>query len=227
MVLAAAVAGCTVVRTVHKIAGAVQANKTIIDQFTGDLRSGQPTAFQATYMTTGSAPSTITYAVQPPADLAIAVAGVGSKAAVPYVRYIGAASGQFWCARAAVGGWACTKLHKNATTSGHQLLDLYTPAHWVTFLQGFSLAAGFAGDKITKSSTTVNGFSMQCVDIAVKGVAGTSKICTTAQHLLGYVQVVGQPVDFEITKYSATPNAALFRLPAGAKVTSASGSGTP
>src|SRR5579863_9679976 len=35
---------------------------------------------------------------------------------------------------------------------------------WVTFLRTFALAAGFAGDKVGTSTTTVNGFTMNCLD---------------------------------------------------------------
>jgi hypothetical protein len=226
VMVGAAATGCSVVNAAKKVAGAVQANKAIIDQFNGNLRSGQPTQFEATYTTTGSTASTITYAVQPPNDLAIAASG-GSGAAAADTRFVVNSAGQFSCARATVGGWACTKQHANGTGGAQQILAIYTPAHWVTFLQDFSLAAGFAGDKVTRSTITVNGFSMQCVDFTAAGVAGTSKICTTAQHLLGYLQVASQPIGFQITKYSATPDPALFQLPAGAKITSSSASATP
>ncbi len=62
---------------------------------------------------------------------------------------------------------------------------------------------------------------MQCVDLRATGVAGTSTICTTAQHLLGYVQVASVSTSFEIKSYSGSPPAALFDLPAGAKITKA------
>ena len=65
---------------------------------------------------------------------------------------------------------------------------------------------------------TLNGFSMQCVDLRATGVAGTSKICTTAQHLLGYVQVASVSTSFEIKSYSSSPAASLFGLPPGAKI---------
>jgi hypothetical protein len=224
--VSAAATGCGVVSAVKKAAGTVQANKAIIDQFSGNLRAGQPTQFEATYTTTGSTPLTVTYAVRPPTDLAIA-SGVGSGLATANARFIVNSAGRFSCARAAVGGWTCTKLPANGTGGAQPLLAIYTPGHWVAFLQAFSLAAGFAGDKITRSTMTVNGFPMQCVDLTAAGVAGTSKICTTAQHLLGYMQVAGQPIGFEISKYSATPDPALFQLPAGAKVTSSSASSGP
>jgi hypothetical protein len=139
-------------------------------------------------------------------------------------------SGEFTCVQGGAGsvgstGWACSKLPKSAPSAQKSLLAFYTPAHWVSFLQAFSLAAGFAGDKITSSSTTVHGFPMQCVDFTATGVQGTSKICTTAQHLLGLVNVAGQSTSFQITSYSSSPSPALFRLPPGAKITNQTAGG--
>lgn len=82
-----------------------------------------------------------------------------------------------------------------------------------------SLAAGFAGDKVTSSKLTVNGFRMHCVDFRATGIKGTSRICTTAEGILGYVKVASTPTSFEITSYSAPPPGSLFRLPPGARVT--------
>jgi hypothetical protein len=41
-----------------------------------------------------------------------------------------------------------------------------------------------------------------------------------AQHLLSYVQIASESTGFEITSYSGSPSAWLFRLPAGTKITS-------
>ena len=87
------------------------------------------------------------------------------------------------------------------------------------FLRDFALAAGFAGDKISSSTTTVNGFAMRCVDFVAKGASGQSRICTTTAHLLGYVNVASEGTGFEITSYTSSPASSLFDLPAGAKVT--------
>ena len=82
------------------------------------------------------------------------------------------------------------------------------------------MVAGLAGDKVTTSSMTVNGFAMKCVDFTVKGEKGTSTICTTAQNILGYVKVAANPTSFELKSYTATPPASAFQLPPGATVTS-------
>src|SRR5580658_8060461 len=62
--------GCSVVTAVKKIEHDVRGNKSTIDAFTTKIGSGGPTSFEATYLTTGSSPATIVYAVQPPNGLA-------------------------------------------------------------------------------------------------------------------------------------------------------------
>lgn len=220
LVASACLAGCSLASAVRKVADTVHSNKATIDLFTSKLKSGQPPQFEVTYVTTGSSPSKIVYAVQPPDLLAFTDSQTGSGAALSDASFIVNSAGEYACTRASSGArWTCDKLPKARAAAEDKLLGFYTPAHWITFLQDFSLAAGFAGDKISSSSTTVNGFAMQCVDYVASGVAGTSKICTTAQHLLGYVQVASESTGFEITSYSTSPSADLFRLPAGAKIT--------
>jgi hypothetical protein len=224
-----ALTGCTAIRAIHKVEATVHGNQQVIDLFTTSLKSGQPTSFEANYTTTGSSPSKIVYAVRPPDQLAFTDSQEGSSAAssgVGNFELIVNSSGEYLCTHATSGSasWACQKLPKSGAAAERELLDFYTPAHWVNFLKGFSLAAGFAGDKISTSSTTVNGFSMQCVDFVASGVKGTSRICTTSQHLLGYVQVASDATGFEITSYSSSPSGSLFDLPPGAKVTTSTGS---
>jgi hypothetical protein len=226
--LGLALAGCGLATAVHKVAATVHSNSSIINLFTAKLKSGQPDQFEVTYVTTGSNPSKITYAVQPPHDLAFTDSGSGTGAPLSQARLIVNSAGVFGCTHGPAdsggsgssgpAGWSCEKLPKVQAASEQKILDLYTPSHWVAFLKEFALAAGFAGDKISTSAMTVNGFAMSCVDFVAPGVPGKSKICTTAQHLLGYVNVASSSTAFEITSYSATPAAGLFRLPRGAKV---------
>jgi hypothetical protein len=173
-------------------------------------------------VTTGGAPATIVYAVQPPHGLAFIDSPTGSGSTS--VDVVVNSSGEFSCSPGSPP--TCQKLGSDSAASENKLFELYTPAHWVSFLQDFSLAAGIAGDKVTSSSMTVNGFSMQCVDFNAPGVAGTSTICTTAQGILGYVKVASDPTNFEIEKYSSSPSASLFQLPAGAKIVTPTTTGT-
>lgn len=224
-----ALSGCGVVSAVKKAEDAVHNNMAVIDLFTTSLKAGQPASFAVTYTTTGSSPSKIVYAVRPPGELAFTDSGAGASAAssgAGAFDLIVNSGGEYLCTHTGTGssGWACQKLPRAGAPAERTLLGFYTPAHWVNFLKGFSLAAGFAGDKISTSSMSVNGFAMQCVDFVAGGVTGTSKICTTSEHLLGYVQVASESTGFEITSYTAAPAAALFALPPGARVAKSSGS---
>ena len=64
-----ALGGCGVVNEVNKISHTVASNKSTIDAFTAKLQNGAAAPFEAKYVTTGSAPATVVYAVQPPKGL--------------------------------------------------------------------------------------------------------------------------------------------------------------
>jgi len=219
--------GCSVVKAIKKVAHNVEANKAIIDQFTKGIQSGKATPFEATYVTTGSSPATIIYAVEPPKGLAfkdIPSVGASSKNGAPSVDIVVNTSGEYLCTppsstSGSSSQWTCEKLGAASAASRNKVFDFYTPAHWIGFLTDFSLAAGIAGDKVSSSTMTVNGFAMKCVDFKAPGVAGTSTICTTAQDVLGYVRVASDSTSFEIKSYSASPQASLFELPPGARIT--------
>ena len=57
--------GCSVVSKVKQDVHTVEGNKSTVDSFTQNLQSTKDTPFEATYMTTGSSPATIVYAVDP------------------------------------------------------------------------------------------------------------------------------------------------------------------
>jgi hypothetical protein len=219
--------GCSVVSGVRNVANNVMANKNTIDAFTSTMKAGTATAFKVTYATTGASPAVIMYAVRPPNELLFVDSSSGVGTGTGGIDLITNASGEFSCSPAPTSSSAakktrtCTRLGTAQAAVQNQLVNLYTPSHWVAFLQGLSLAAGFAGDKITQSRLTVNGFDMKCVDFQASGIPGTSTICTTAQGILGYVKVATDTTSFEITSYSASPSASLFELPRGAKVTAA------
>jgi hypothetical protein len=213
--------GCSIVKAVKTVESDVRGNKATIDAFTNKVKAGESTTFEATYVTTGSAPATIVYAVAPPTGLAFTDTPSGTAAnGVSSVDVIVNSSGEYSCSppSTADATWSCQKLGAAGAAAENKIFDVYTPAHWVGFLNDFSLAAGIAGDKVTSSSMTVNGFAMQCVDFVAPGVAGTSTICTTAQGILGYVKVASNATSFEITKYSPSPPVSLFALPPGAHV---------
>jgi hypothetical protein len=214
--LASAAAGCAVVNKINNIRHTVDQNRAAIKAFTQGLQNAKSVPFQVTYVTTGSSPATVVYAVRPPKDISFSESarGAGSSA----TRLIGNSSGEYSCVQTSVGShWSCKKLTKANAITQNKLFAFYTPTHWVAFLHLFAIGAGLAGDKVISSAKNVNGFAMSCVDLFAKG-NGTSTICTTKQNILGYVKVAGQSTAFEIKSYTSSPPASAFRLPPGATV---------
>ena len=226
-VIGLCVASCGVVSTVNRVKNDVEANKAAIDTFTGKFQQGGAVPFEATYVTTGSSPATVVYAVSPPTGLLFrdTPSGGGSSGA-PRIYLVVDAGGEYSCSPPSArtgpkSHSSCQQLAPAAAAVRNKIFDLYTPSHWTAFLKGLSIAAGFAGDKVSSSTRTVNGFAMSCVDLVASGVDGTSTICTTAQGILGYVKVASEPTSFEITAYTSKPAPTLFALPKGAIVTPA------
>jgi hypothetical protein len=211
---------CSVVSKVKQDVHTVESNKSTMDSFTQGLQSTKDTAFEATYTTSGGSPATIVYAVDPSSGgLAFHETQTGSNPS--NIQLIVNSSGEYKCSSpSATGGpWSCQKLGTADAATENKIFDVYTPSHWISFLKGVSLVAGLAGDKVTTSTMSVNGFDMNCVDLVAKGQPGTSTICSTSQGILGYVSVASESTTFQITSYSSSPSASLFQLPPGATVT--------
>jgi hypothetical protein len=220
VVAALGFSACSAIGKVSDAVRDMRGNKAAVDAFSATLQSGAATTFEATYVTTGSAPATIVYAVQPPKGVAFDDTPSGGAGDTKPVHIVVNSTGEFACAQTGAGAtWTCEKLGTVDAATENKIFDFYTPSHWVTFLQDFSLAAGLAGDKVSSSTMTVNGFAMSCVDLVAPGVVGTSTICTTAQGILGYVNVASDAVSFEIEKFSTSPPSSLFALPPGATIT--------
>jgi hypothetical protein len=219
---ACSLTGCAAVKKAKAVEQDVRGNRATMTAFTTQMKTSEATPFEATYVTTGSSPATIIYAVQPPTGVAFKDTPTGAASDSPdNLDIIANSSGEYACTPPAAGGTAasCQMLAPVDATVENKIFDFYTPSHWVTFLNDFSLAAGFAGDKVTKSSMTVNGFAMSCVDFVATGEAGTSTICTTSQGILGYVKVAADATSFEIKSFTTSPSASLFQLPPGATIT--------
>jgi hypothetical protein len=221
---ATCLSGCGLIGKVKAVAHNIEGNKNTVDAFTNKMTANAAVPFQATYRTTGSAPATIVYAVRPPKDLLFKATSTGGSTGAGGVDLIVNSSGEYSCTPPASGSgsastWTCQKLGTAQASVQNQLLDFYTPSHWVAFLKGLSLAAGFAGDKVSQSTMTVNGFDMDCVDLQATGVPGTSTICTTSQGILGYVKVASESTSFQLVSYTGSPPDSSFQLPAGAKIT--------
>ena len=219
LAVGALAAGCSTVGKIKQAVHTVEGNKATIDSFSQNLQSTKDSPFEATYMTTGSAPATVVYAVDPASGgLAFHETQTGSTAS--NVQVIVNSSGEYLCNQSgSAGTWSCQKLSKADAATQNKIFDIYTPSHWVSFLQGVSLVAGLASDKVTTSTKSLNGFDMNCVDLVAKGISGTSTICTTSQGILGYVSVASDSTSFQITDFSSSPAASLFQLPPGATVT--------
>jgi hypothetical protein len=212
-------ASCSAVSKIKQAVHTVEGNKATIDSFNQNLQSTTNAPFEATYVTTGSSPSTVVYAVDPSSGgLAFHDTQTGSSPS--NVQVIVNSSGEYVCNQSgSAGAWSCQKLSKADAATQNKIFDIYTPSHWINFLKGVSLVAGLAGDKVTTSTKSLNGFDMQCVDLVAKGVSGTSTICSTSQGILGYVSVASDSTSFQITNYSSAPAPSLFQLPPGATVT--------
>ncbi|HEX4434151.1 MAG TPA: hypothetical protein VH012_04940 [Acidimicrobiales bacterium] len=211
--------GCSVVSKVKQAVHTVEGNRATIDSFSQNLQSTKDTPFAATYTTTGGSPATVVYAVDPSSGgLAFHQTQTGSDASA--VQVIVNPSGEYACQQSGSDGtWSCQKLGQADAATENKIFDVYTPSHWITFLNGVAVVAGLAGDKVTTSTMSLNGFTMHCVDLVAKGVTGTSTICSTPQDILGYVKVASNSTSFQITNYSSSPAASLFQLPPGATVT--------
>jgi hypothetical protein len=211
--------GCGVVNKVKQAVHTVEGNKATVDSFTQNLQSTKDTPFEATYTTTGTSPATVVYAVDPSSGgLAFHETQTGSGAS--NLQVIVNSSGEYTCNQSGTGGaWSCQKLGQADAAGENKIFDIYTPSHWISFLKGVSLVAGLAGDKVTSSTMSLNGFAMNCVDLVAQGVPGSSTICSTSQGILGYVKVASDSTSFQITNYSSSPASSLFQLPPGATVT--------
>jgi hypothetical protein len=216
-VVALSLSACSAINSIKNAIHDVRGNKAVIDGFNSKLNEA-PTTFEAVYTTTGSSPATVTYAAQLPDNVAFSLTPTGGSGNTTPVHLVQNSSGDYACDQTS-GQWSCTKITGAGAASQNALIDLYTPGHWVKFLSLFALGAGIAGDKVTTSTMSLNGFSMNCIDLTTPGTSGQSTICTTSDGILGYAQVVGNSTGFELTSYSSSPSPSLFQLPAGATIT--------
>ncbi len=222
MLAAVALTGCGVVNDVRKVVHTVDTDRATIDAFTEKLKASKISSFEATYVTMGASHATVIYAVEPPRELAFK-SSAPTSSGIGAVDIVANSSGEYACSdevsSGSSGGPTCDKLAPLAAADENKIFSFYTSEHWIAFLRGFSLVAGLAGDSIGSSRLTVNGFPMQCVDFRAKGAPGISKICTTADGILGYVKVASSSTSFEIKSFTTSPPTSTFALPAGAKIT--------
>lgn len=241
-----AISGCSVVKAIHNAIKATESLKNLNSQ----LQKSETATFEVTYQTTGSSPSTIIVAQQPPHNYLTAVpASAGSGA----FEYVANANGSYACSQSSTStsgagstggsgssgtattaragaGWTCERFAAGQASTYNAIGQIYTGAYWYTILAAVSTAAAFVGDNVKSSTMSVNGFNLQCTSITAKNTGSTGSSspqvgtwCTTSQGILGYVSASGSSSAFEIKSYTTTPSSSLFQLPAGAKVTNLAG----
>ena len=66
LLAASGFSACSEIAKVSNAVHDIRGNRDAVNTFTSTLQSGTAAPFEATYVTTGSAPATIVYAVQPP-----------------------------------------------------------------------------------------------------------------------------------------------------------------
>ena len=217
--------GCSAISKAKQTYENIKGNKATVDAFTQNLSNGKSVPFAATYATSGASPATVVYAVNPSnGELAFHLTQTGGSAS--NIQFIVNSSGNYACTQSG-SSWSCKKVDQASAADQENLFDLYTPDHWINFLKGLSLVAGLAGDKVTTSTMSLNGFNMSCIDLVAHGVAGTSTICTTpAEH--SRVRQGGAGLDHlrdhELLGIAA---ASLFQLPPGATITTVTVPTTP
>jgi hypothetical protein len=208
-------------RAVGRAERQAKANKATVSNFTAALKTGAPSTFEVTYVTTGPAPTRVVYAVAPPDDLAFSETPVATPGRAQ-VQLVSNSSGEYSCQSGVGSAVTCSKLGKLDAAGRNAIIDVYTPQHWVSLLDGFSLAASFVGGKVSLSTMTVNGFALHCINVKTTSSSQLNTICTTPQNLLGYAKLAGSTTAFEIKSYSVSPSPGLFTLPRGATVTTPS-----
>lgn len=200
------------IKTVHNM----MHGSAAINSLTSKIQTGDATAsYDATWVTTGSAPATISYAAVAPHDFAFL-----DTTSTGQLRVFAGSAGEFECNKSS-GAWSCIKAQGAEVNTDKLMYALYSGAYWIDFLKIYSVAAALHGVTITSSTMSVNGFSLQCADVVsgTKPNQTTSKVCVTSQGILGYVSVSAKSADFEIKSYSTSPPSSLFAVPAGATVT--------
>jgi len=221
--LALGLTGCS---AINKAVNAVKAVHSLlhgsaaIDQLTSKMQSSDTSAYDVTYVTTGSAPATVKFALDPPHDFAFA-----DTTSTGEFEVLGGSAGVFECSRSSsgsssAGAWSCVKAQGAEVDTDKLAYALYSGTYWIDFLKIYSVAAALHGVTISSATMSVNGFNLQCAVVVSgnKPNQQTSKVCVTSQGILGYVSVSARSADFEIQSFSPSPPASLFQIPAGATV---------
>jgi hypothetical protein len=106
------------------------------------------------------------------------------------------------------------------------LENLFSPSVAVNAFKSaeLSLGAHANGIKVTAASAKIAGQAVTCVTVTAHGQG--EKYCVTKQGLLAYAGET-KSTYFELTKYSSSPPASLFTVPAASTVTLPGGGSVP
>jgi hypothetical protein len=132
--LALGLTGCSAVsKAVNAVKGVHNFVHEIakINALSGKIKAADATPYEVTYVTTGSSPATIDYAVKPPHDFAF-----GDTTSSGDLSVIAGQAGQFECNRSSsTSTWSCLKLDSSAGSTGNAAYLLYSGSFWVDFLK--------------------------------------------------------------------------------------------
>jgi hypothetical protein len=167
-----------------------------------NLAKGKHITYEATYKSVqGAQTQTVTIAQAPPKSNFSTSGG----------EVVDTGSKTFYCS---TQGSAETCINAGTSNPFLGLEDIFSSS---TALGAFAeakegLIARALGVKVTESSGSFGGQASSCVTVTVKGKGG--KYCVTKQGILSYSG--GASSYFELVKFSTSPPASLFALPAGA-----------
>jgi len=167
-----------------------------------NLAKGKHITYEATYKSvSGTQTQTVTIAQSPPKSNFSSSGG----------EVVDTGSKTYYCS---TQGSAETCFNAGTSNPFVGLEDIFSSS---AALGAFSeakegLIARALGVKVVESGGSYGGQASTCVTVSVKGKGG--KYCVTKQGILSYSGTAGSY--FELVKYSTSPPASLFALPAGA-----------
>ena len=198
-----------------------------LDALAQSLQNGQTQSYDATYKVTNSNGQTesVEYASSPPSNYAVSVTNAGGNA-----QYIGTAAHSYACNQKSGGGaWSCFDLGTSGLGAYAGLVQLYQGKFWYQDVVAIKAYAGLAGFKVSTSTRSLAGQSLNCVSWSggPTGQNSGGEVCVTTSGILGYVHAEAGNTTFELQSLSTSPPASKFQPPAGATITSMPGGSIP
>ncbi len=135
-------------------------------------------------------PDQVTYAVQPPKDVAFSQTATGARG-TGNLNLISNGRRVRVQPASASSGWTCQKLNQVEAIAQNQLVGS-TPRRTGSRSSDLLLRRRRRrrqGDDLQHDRQRL---PMKCLDSRAKGIKGISTICTTKQNILGYVKVAGE-----------------------------------